>query len=324
VTLRLRLRCVFRVAAGPRIGFGHLLRARALARALGVRLLVSLRGGAAARRAAERLGAILLPRGTDACAGADVLIVDDPSLPESRAWAARARRCGVPAVAVHDGGPYAEADLVVDGHLRARPARSSVLAGPRYCLLDPAIVARRSVRRAHGHRLLIALGGGAHVRRVARQLTTEIAGRCPGARIDVAAGFAAGAPPVLRHGRWVGGKSGLATAMAASEVAVVAGGVTLAEACALGVPAVGVAVVAAQRPAIRACARAGAVVDVGGSAGAPGTAARVADVVATLLDDRGRREHLASRARVLVDGRGAERVARRIRQLVRARGGRHG
>jgi spore coat polysaccharide biosynthesis predicted glycosyltransferase SpsG len=212
----------------------------------------------------------------------------------------------------------------VDGHLRTRPAGGFILAGPRYCLLDPAIAARRTARRANGNRLLIALGGGAHVRRVARRLTTEIAGRCPAARIDVAAGFAAGAPPVLRHGRWVTGRRGLTTALAASEVAVVAGGVTLAEACALGVPAVGVAVVAAQRPAIRACARAGAVVDAGGSADTPETAERVAEVVAALLDDSQRRERLASRARVLVDGRGAERVARRIRQLVRTRGGRLG
>ena len=39
------LRILFRAAAGPRRGFGHLVRCRSLARALGVRPLVALRGG---------------------------------------------------------------------------------------------------------------------------------------------------------------------------------------------------------------------------------------------------------------------------------------
>ena len=42
---------VFRVAAGPRLGFGHLVRCRAIARALGVEPRVSIRGTAATRRA---------------------------------------------------------------------------------------------------------------------------------------------------------------------------------------------------------------------------------------------------------------------------------
>jgi len=42
---------VFRVAAGPRLGFGHLVRCRSLARALGVTPRVWLRGSAATRAA---------------------------------------------------------------------------------------------------------------------------------------------------------------------------------------------------------------------------------------------------------------------------------
>ena len=41
------LRILFRAPAGARRGFGHLVRCRSLARALGVRPLISLRGGTA-------------------------------------------------------------------------------------------------------------------------------------------------------------------------------------------------------------------------------------------------------------------------------------
>ena len=74
------LRCVFRVAAGPRIGFGHLLRARALSRAFGqARPVVSVRGGRAARATARALGCELLTSRMDHLEQAQVLIVDDPS-----------------------------------------------------------------------------------------------------------------------------------------------------------------------------------------------------------------------------------------------------
>ena len=51
--------------------------------------------------------------------------------------------------------------------------------------------------------------------------------------------------------------------LAACDVAVVAGGVTLYEACAVGVPVVALAVVAAQRPAIADFAVRGAAIDAG-------------------------------------------------------------
>lgn len=84
---------VFRVAAGPHVGYGHLMRARALARCLGMEVAVSVRGGAAARKVAAELGPLTAgSRGLDR---ADLVIVDDPSFTNGQSWIARARRRGI-------------------------------------------------------------------------------------------------------------------------------------------------------------------------------------------------------------------------------------
>ena len=323
-------RCVFRIAAGPRIGFGHLMRARALARALGVRPLVSVRGGDAARRAACRAGCHVLPPDRDPCDVGSLVVVDDPSPEHTRRWVARARRRQLLTVSIHDGGMgHSMADLVVDasaasGH-DGRTER--VLVGPRFYLLEPrspnqsGSSGERGVAGPAVPRVLVALGGGAHVRRVAARLVAAVAARCPAADIAVAAGLVPGRRPRVPGGRWLESPSGLAHALADSDVVVVAGGVTLYEACALGRPAVGMAVVQAQRPAIRALASQGAVLDAGGPSVDAATASRVAAAVARLLADRPGRRRLGRQARRLVDGRGAERVARRIRALMVSGGG---
>jgi spore coat polysaccharide biosynthesis predicted glycosyltransferase SpsG len=109
--------------------------------------------------------------------------------------------------------------------------------------------------------------------------------------------------------------SGLADALSSSDIAVVAGGVTLYEACALGVPSVGLAVVAPQRAAIRSFAALGAIIDAGGPHIDRRVANRVADSVTRLARDARLRRRLGERARRLIDGKGADRVALRIRSL---------
>jgi len=74
-------------------------------------------------------------------------------------------------------------------------------------------------------------------------------------------------------------------------VAVVGGGVSLYEAAALGVPAVGVPVVPAQTPTVRAFARRGAAVAVPFKA----SGHRAASEVVALLDDPHRRAAMARR-----------------------------
>jgi spore coat polysaccharide biosynthesis predicted glycosyltransferase SpsG len=315
-------RFLFRLAAGPRIGFGHLMRCRALARALHVRPLVSIRGGAGARRTARAIGCDLAD-GTALCR-TDLLIVDDPSPRHARTWLLRATRAGRPAATIHDlrTGDQA-ADLVVDGRVTARPSRrgGTALRGPRFTVLDPGVAAARAARRPHRAtrrpRVLIALGGGSHIFAVVQPLVADIARRCPGVTITVAAGFCRQSRPALRGARWIGRPDGLTWDLAESDVAVVGGGVTLYEACAIGAPAVALAVVPAQRAAIRAFAARGAAIDAGALADGVLAAGRAAAAVAGLLGDAPARRRCSAAARRLIDGRGALRVAARMRSLAR-------
>jgi spore coat polysaccharide biosynthesis predicted glycosyltransferase SpsG len=322
-------RCVFRFAAGPRIGFGHLMRARALAACLDVDVAVSVRGGQAAREAARMIGPIV--DGAEALRSADVLILDDPSPAQGRRWVARARRAGIRSVSVHDDARTHAADLVICGSLGTpRPATAAALLhGTRFYLLDRQIAGLRAGRGrvpaafaalpAHPMprpRILVALGGGQHVRRIAQPLVNAIVRRRPDVEVIVAAGFSGRARPPLDGAVWLSSRSGLAQALAASDVAVVAGGVTLYEACALGVPSVGLAVVPGQRHAIRACSKAGALLDAGDISSQPRALAAAAAGVSRLLGDRALRTRTSAAARRLVDGQGAERVARHVHALL--------
>jgi spore coat polysaccharide biosynthesis predicted glycosyltransferase SpsG len=112
---------------------------------------------------------------------------------------------------------------------------------------------------------------------------------------------------------WTGPLDGLAGELAACDVAVVGGGVSLYEACARGVAAVGVPVVVPQRPTVRGFVTAGAAL--GDASHAPDVE-RVARDVVRLLRQPALRAALAAEGRKLVDGRGADRVAEAIRQSV--------
>jgi spore coat polysaccharide biosynthesis predicted glycosyltransferase SpsG len=262
---------------------------------------------------------------------ASLVVVDDPSPEHTRRWVARARQRRLLTVSIHDGGAgHSTADLVVDAAASSPRSLTGkrLLAGLRFYLLEPATGVVRDIRPAPAAarrvpRVLVALGGGAHVRRVAARLVAAIAAQCPAADIAVAAGLVPGRRPPIPGGRWLESPSGLTGALASSDVVVVAGGVTLYEACALGRPAVGMAIVEAQRPAIRALAARGGIVDAGGPIVDAATASRVGAAVARLVADRARRSRLGRQARRLVDGRGAERVARHIHALAARTGDRH-
>jgi spore coat polysaccharide biosynthesis predicted glycosyltransferase SpsG len=324
-TVQPPLRVLFHVAAGPRVGFGHLVRCRSLARALGVPARVSVRGSAATRRIAAAAGwsmASSSSRAALAVERPDVLVVDDPSPACAGAWVRAARRAGVPVATIHDLGlGHVASDLTIDGSvvIGAGARRAHELRGPAHMILDPEILAhRRRLPRPPALRVLIALGGGAHVYRLAARIARALAVRVPGVRIRAAAGFSSPrCRPVLARGQWVGAPDGLAGELAKATVAIVAGGVTLYEACAMGVPAVALAMTHAQRLTVRGIAHHGAAIDAGAPPTGDATIARVADAVAALIFDARRRRNVAAAGRQLVDGRGALRVARHVRALSR-------
>jgi spore coat polysaccharide biosynthesis predicted glycosyltransferase SpsG len=255
--------------------------------------------------------------------GIAAAIVDDPSARRAHAWLLKAKRAGLATVAICDlASGSAAADLVVDGHVAAGPIEglAARLHGPRFVVLDPRLLAARAkprVRRASSRpRVLVALGGGAHVISFVEPLALDIARRCPNARISIAAGFSTGERPRVGAARWIARPDGLARDLAASDVAVVAGGMTLYEACAVGIPAVAVSVVPAQRPAIEAFAAQGAAIDAGMLPNG-GDVDRAGTAVALLLGDQSARRRLSAAGRHLIDGRGALRLATRLRALAR-------
>lgn len=321
-TRRREPRVLFRVAAGPRVGFGHLVRATSLARALGVRPWLSIRGPErSAGRTARRLGA-RVAEGTAREAlertRPDVVVIDDRVASATRAWRRAVRQTRIPLVSIHDLGiGLGEADLVVDGSIAPAPVPPPALLGPRYAILSVEPGAVRATGDAASWDVVITLGGGPR-RVLARRLALDIVRKRPGARVAVAAGFCppqAGVEPDAFT--WLE-PAGLLDALASTATAIVAGGVTLYEALSLGVPSIAVAVVPSQLPTIHAFAEQGAALDGGllpGQDDVRAAARKVADLALRLLEDTSRRRALARKGRGVVDGRGADRVAAEIRRL---------
>ena len=322
------LRVLFRAPAGARRGFGHLVRCRSFARALGVRPLIAVRGSQRAVDAALLLGCDVVAGTAAQVLGRlrpDVLVVDDPIPADAKRWIEAARRVGCAVVSVHDLGLGChDSDLAIDGSIvlkgatlaRARRGVSPgrLLAGAEFAILDPT-VARRT-HSASSQRVLIALGGGPRVA-LARAIADAIAAAQPAARIRIAAGFVASAPPqaAASSTTWVAARSGLAAELASADVAIVGGGVSLYEAAAAGAAAVGVPVVRAQSPTVAAFAAMGAARAARGAA----TPAAIAEQAVLLLRDPDMSRRVAAIGRRLVDGQGALRAAAAVTQLVAGR-----
>lgn len=329
MTLRRSPFVLFAAAAGPELGFGHLVRCGVLAGALGVTRELALRGTVTGRLAALRFGWTVHagPGLVDALLP-DLIVVDDPSPVHRARWIRFARDARIPVAAIFDGGSeHADADLIIDGSFTARPDhRQQRYAGPAWAILPTTIEARRRRPIVRDRRkVLVALGGGVHVQRLGVSIAQAIVARMPEVRVELAAGFTGGGSRLPRRCAWVHAPFGLTDHLASCGISVVAGGVTMYEACALGTPSVAIPVVGAQRPAIDAAAAAGAVVTVESRVDRSRPVTSVAETVRALLETPGRAAALAATASGLVDGGGAPRAAARLRDLVRAyeRGGRH-
>jgi|RhiMethySRZTD1v2_1073278.scaffolds.fasta_scaffold04411_6 spore coat polysaccharide biosynthesis predicted glycosyltransferase SpsG len=321
------LRILFRAAAGPGRGYGHLVRCRSLARALGVRPLVAPRGGPLVIDTALALGCdVVRGSASRVMSGLrpEVLIVDDPIAGDARRWMRAARRVGALVVSVHDLGlGCLDADLVIDGSItrNARARRGLTLAGAKYAVLDPAVLDAVPPpflldvpTDRDPYAVLIALGGGPRAE-LANDIAEAVVEAHPHARVRIAGGFEGISRDDAARISWIGPSRNLHVEMARASVAVVGGGVSLYEACAHGVAAVGVPVVAAQRPTVAAFVKRG--VARGVTSGRV-TAESVAAECAELLTDEAVRRHMARMGRRLIDGRGAFRAAAAVCRLARA------
>lgn len=324
-------RLLFRVAAGPRLGFGHLVRSARLAAALGVPWLVSLRGAATARSVAKARGARLqsVTPHTLRSRRWDAVVVDDPSSRHGAPWVHAARARGVLVVTIHDLGLGATgADLAIDGSLeapdRACPAERC-RAGPRFAILAPPPDQRlRTGTRGKRRGVLVSLGGGPRSR-TALQLVEALRHASATLDISLAPGLTAPSPAMVRRcgrlGVTVVAPDRFGASLRTATVAILAGGTSLYEAAAARTPAVAVAIVDAQRQTLRAFARAGLAHDAGilRAGSSPPTFARVAASALALLADGDGRRRMAGRGARAIDGRGATRVAAILAEAIAAR-----
>ena len=263
------LRILFRARGRPAARLGHLVRCRSLARALGVRPLIALRGGPRVVETAVALGCDVITRQR----------VERAALScarRGRSWTTRsrptradgcgARRAGCLVVSIHDLGlGCLDADLVIDGSItrnararqrpdawRVRNMRSSIR---RHSMIvrpptwrprsgGPQRRRARSLRGARCARRRSARRAGATIspKRSSRRI------RRPGFASPVASRASRARKPRSIVVDWA--VTSLHAELARASVAVVGGGVSLYEACAHGVAAVGVPVVAAQRPTV--------------------------------------------------------------------------
>ncbi|MGE3843497.1 MAG: hypothetical protein AB7I50_18145 [Vicinamibacterales bacterium] len=314
-------RVLFRVAAGPRIGSGHLIRATRLAALTGIDSVFSVRGVVSALRLPGRLARVTrLRRPADAIARErpSLVVVDDPSATHAAAWVAAARASGCPVAAFADSGIGArDGDVLVDGSVapvRRRLNGGSFLAGPEYAVVDPA-VERAARLEATRPRVFISLGGGVRTVYAAR-LAASLVAAWPGLRVVVAGGFVASCAPAHPDSvTWLGPQRSLVPWLAPATVAIVAGGITLYEACALGVPTVAVPVVDGQRAAVEAMAARGAVWRTAVEGARLPACPDVLPLAFELLRSGEARERLRARAQSVVDGGGATRVAHVLQQL---------
>lgn len=332
---------LLRADAGPEVGAGHAARCFALAEAWmesGGQAVVALapRLTALERWAAEA-GCRLEPVSADAGSGADAATLLALAEHHAAAWVAvdgyrfaadyheRLAASGAQVLWIDDCAPlprYVSA-LVLNQNAYAAPGMypriapgTRLLLGPRYALLRGAVRRRLGLRRRiapRARRVLITAGAadpaGLIPRALAALARIENAGEYEvvvASGVHVEATVAAAARSSLGRLEVLGGFAEPAGWMAWADLALCAAGTTALECCALGLPALLVAVADNQRAVAAPLAAVGAAVDLGWHEGL-GEAALGREIVA-LAADPARRRSLSRRGRRLVDGAGAERV----------------
>lgn len=337
-------RVAFLTHGGSSIGLGHVSRCMALARAfaaasVGARFLVSPDERVAALLAGASLEATEVPWEVAETLALEALEALRPEVVVVDSYAASSdlfaslRSLAGQVVAIDDLADRSlPSHVVVNGGVGAESLPylgapdTLFLLGPRFALVDPryqAVPRRTATGRVR--RVLVSLGGGDRVGAVATALAA-VEGTVEDAVVDVVPGpFAA---PASEWEAALGGARNrvivhrdvlnLRDLILAADVAVSGAGMTLYELAAAGTPAIVVGMSDNQRANVEGFGRAGAAL-AAGWADEPGLREGLAAALRRLVDDRDLRARVAARARDLVDGQGALRVAREILRPVTSR-----
>ncbi len=315
---------------GPDVGLGHLERALALADALqgnAEPVIVTGPDGpegdrVRARGHLHRAGDDAWPDRALAAAdavGAVVAVLD--GYESSLTTQARLRR-GRRLVLVDDTNGSSDCDLLVNpapgAQTLLRPdGAGEVLAGASYALLADAYLEARSERERGGvdPQSVAVVTGGATLGDLQPQLLRALRQAIPDATLHVVVG-PRGSEPEAAAGLVVhSSPPTLAGLLAMCAMYVGSAGGSAVQAACVGLPAVVIPMVDNQAQQAAALAAAGCAVAL--PMGADPT--KIAEPARAIAGDQTRREAMSAAGRELVDGRGAERVAQAILELVVAR-----
>jgi spore coat polysaccharide biosynthesis predicted glycosyltransferase SpsG len=322
----------FRVDGGKSVGMGHVVRCHWLARALrdaycgpisfgmnqddiGISV-VENRGWPVLRVAREEIGG----------GGGEALtvVIDLPGGVPAEAVRSLRQKNPQSLVVLMDGTCTGriEADVVVSPIERLpdpsswQGFRGERYEGPAYAILDPAFagVPRRSSTVVREPRILVSMGGSDPY-----GLTLQALRALDGMREEFRVTIAIG-PAFLHESElpaWLAGarrpyecrrEHSLLDLMVNSDLALVSFGTTVYELAAAGLPAVALSITEDHAASAEVFARGGSLLHLGLFSAVSG--AQIQNAVRGLLLDQQLRLTMAQRGQALVDGKGAERVAK--------------
>jgi len=276
---------------GPGIGLGHRRRIEGLAHELDV----------------VGFDVELHVFGPDAVVG-DIVLVDSYRVRADD----RSRVRGELVIAIDDIERDLAVDFVIDpdpgADARVHSTAAAVVAGAPYALVDPALRNLPCLPVKEVVQLVLVTTGGSDTDGYGTRVANALADSLPGVRIRQVVGpWGLGSSDTRIE--TVHAPDGLGPEIAAADMVVTAGGVTMLEACCLGRPVVAFSIAQGQGRALAGAAHVGAVVavDVGSAA----------EVATRLARDVNARSRLSTSARILVDGQGSARVAAVIAGMAR-------
>jgi UDP-2,4-diacetamido-2,4,6-trideoxy-beta-L-altropyranose hydrolase len=333
---------IIRADASASVGTGHVMRCLALAQAWaqqgGSVHFVSQCDASAIRERVDREG-FAFHAVDNSNAGwtaverlaadqASVLVLDGYTF--TAADHAAGRRLGVPVMAVDDNAhlPRYAADIILNQNLCApelhysAPPETRLLLGTEYALIRrefiDCTVPDRSARSAGRLNLLVTLGGGDPDNVTLK--VVEACKRTPDCEVIVVAGGAN--RNLLSLQTAVAGHSHIQVRsavfempalMAWADFAVTAAGSGCWEACYMGLPAITIVMAANQERNAHALAEANVTFNLGWHTSV--SMEHIASAIDALAQASARRSTMTQRGPALVDGKGAARVTRILRQF---------